>query len=73
MKRRLKVTAVIEDGEGDSLCMSCKHVFGIVNCTGLSDIGAEANFCPHCGASIVYLHHLDKGESLADVFEAVGE
>lgn len=73
MKRHLKLTAVIEDGEGDMLCMSCKRVFGVVNCSTMQDIGAEANYCPHCGARIVHVHILEYGRYLDDVAEAVGE
>lgn len=60
---KLKVTAFIEDDEGDMLCLSCKHVFGIINGSAMQDKGASANYCPHCGArsaATVFVHDVSE-------------
>lgn len=60
------VTCMVEDSEGDMLCIYCKRAFGLIGTTNKVKI-ADANFCPHCGLRIVYKHELDQGVSLDEL------
>ncbi len=64
----LKITALIEDGEGDCLCMACKRSFGIIRTSQIAE-GAGNNYCPHCGAKVVHVHELGNGDHVDDAIK----
>lgn len=48
----MKVTALLENRDGDHVCLNCKHLFAVIQAEDTFP-GAETNYCPHCGAKVL--------------------
>lgn len=69
---KIKLTVLLEDSEGDHLCIACAHQFGIIRTSNQIE-GADANYCPHCGAKVIHIHAIPEEASLEDFIEVTQE
>lgn len=60
-----KKTVVVEENEGNQLCLACGNAFDVIAPCSPYPIG-QHGFCPHCGSEIVCRIYLEKDESMQD-------
>ena len=48
----MNATVLFENRDGDYVCLNCKRLFAVIQAE-YTFLGAETNYCPHCGAKVL--------------------